>query len=108
MDPRPASAKGEGGAVAHQRVGRSGAFGFSSRALPGWVWVGPKAGSRSGLSSQSKRKAVQKVLKPLQLTLIRYYLLLLRAGAARCCCCVSLSKIQRRAESLSPFSLRTS
>ena len=67
--------------------------------------MGLKAGSRSGLSSQSKRKAGQKVLKPLQLTLIRYYLLLLRAGAARCCCCVSLTKIQRPAESLSSFQL---
>ena len=68
-------------------------------------WLGLKAGSRFGLSSQSKRNAAQKVLELLQLTLTRCYLLLLRAGAARCCCCVSLAKIQRPAESLSPFQL---
>ena len=72
---------------------------------PGPEATPTEAGSRFGLSSQSKRNAAQKVLELLQLTLTRCYLLLLRAGAARCCCCVSLAKIQRPAESLSPFQL---
>ena len=89
-------------------MSRHSAPGFSApRPALVWAasWLGLKAGSRFGLSSQSKRNAAQKVLELLQLTLTRCYLLLLRAGAARCCCCVSLAKIQRPAESLSPFQL---